>query len=77
MEKLNVAIADDNERIVELLDRIVSSDEELNVVGKAGNGEEALRYHQGKRAGCGPSGYYYAESGRTDGDGAGEPKIKP
>ena len=40
MEKLNVAIADDNERIVELLDRIVSSDEELNVVGKAGNGEE-------------------------------------
>ena len=35
MEKLNVAIADDNERIVELLDRIVSSDEELNVVGKA------------------------------------------
>ena len=30
MEKLNVAIADDNERIVELLDRIVSSDEELN-----------------------------------------------
>ena len=40
MEKLNVAIADDNERVVELLDRIVSSDEELNVVGKAGNGEE-------------------------------------
>lgn len=39
MEKLNVAIADDNERIVELLDRIVSSDEELNVVGKAGNGK--------------------------------------
>ena len=42
MEKLNVAIADDNERIVELLDRIVSSDEELNVVGKAGNGEELI-----------------------------------
>lgn len=40
MEKLNVAIADDNERIVELLDRIVSSDEELNVVGKGRNGEE-------------------------------------
>ena len=34
MEKLNVAIADDNERVVELLDRIVSSDEELNVVEK-------------------------------------------
>lgn len=42
MEKLNVAIADDNERMVALLDQIVSSDEELEVVGKAGNGEELL-----------------------------------
>ncbi len=40
MEKLNIAIADDNERIVDLLDHIISSDEELTVVGKAGNGEE-------------------------------------
>ena len=40
MEKLNVAIADDNERIVDLLDHIVSSDSELQVVGKAGNGED-------------------------------------
>ncbi len=42
MEKLNIAIADDNERMVQLLDRIVSSDEELEVVGKAGNGEELI-----------------------------------
>ncbi len=42
MEKLNVAIADDNERMVQLLDRIVSSDEELEVVGKAGNGEDLM-----------------------------------
>ena len=35
MEKLNIAIADDNVRMVELLDRIVSSDKELDVVGKA------------------------------------------
>lgn len=40
MEKLNIAIADDNERVVQLLDRIVSSDDELKVVGKTGNGEE-------------------------------------
>lgn len=40
MEKLNVAIADDNERIVDLLDHIISNDSELQVVGKAGNGEE-------------------------------------
>ena len=39
MEKLNVAIADDNERMVQLLDSVVSSDEELQVVGKAGDGE--------------------------------------
>lgn len=42
MEKLNIAIADDNARMVELLDRIVSSDNELEVVGKAGNGEELI-----------------------------------
>lgn len=42
MEKLNIAIADDNARMVELLDRIVSSDKELEVVGKAGNGEELI-----------------------------------
>lgn len=42
MEKLNVAIADDNNRVVQLLDHIVSSDEELEVVGKAENGEELV-----------------------------------
>ena len=40
--KLNVAIADDNERIVQLLENIVKSDKELEVVGKAGNGEEIV-----------------------------------
>ena len=39
MEKLNIAIADDNALMVLLLDQIVSSDEELRVVGKAGNGK--------------------------------------
>lgn len=41
MEKLNVAIADDNERMVQLLDAIVTSDDELQVVGTAKDGEEA------------------------------------
>ena len=40
MEKLNVAIADDNEILLDLLEEIIKSDEELNVVGKARNGEE-------------------------------------
>jgi len=39
-EKLNVAIADDNERILKVLDEYISSEEGLNVVGKAKNGEE-------------------------------------
>ena len=34
MDKLNIAIADDNAKVLQLLDKIVSSDEELNVVGK-------------------------------------------
>lgn len=40
MEILNVAIADDNERLLEILSDIIESDEELNVVGKGRNGEE-------------------------------------
>lgn len=49
MEKLNIAIADDNERMVRLLDHIVSSDEELQVVGKAANGEELMEVIQEKK----------------------------
>ena len=41
MEKLNVAIADDNERMVHLLSDIIKSDDELQVVGTAKDGEEA------------------------------------
>lgn len=38
---MNVAIADDNERILQLLEDILSSEQDINVVGKAKNGEEA------------------------------------
>ncbi len=41
MEKLNVAIADDNERMLQALGDIVKSDEEFEVVGTAKDGEEA------------------------------------
>ncbi len=41
MEKLNVAIADDNERMLKLLGDIIKSDDELEVVGTAKDGEEA------------------------------------
>ena len=43
MSEINVAIADDNERILDLLGEIVDSDHELNLVGKANNGEDAYR----------------------------------
>ena len=43
MEKMNIAIADDNERMLELLDEIISQDQELQLVGKASNGEEAYQ----------------------------------
>lgn len=41
MSKWNVVVADDNERMVQLLDTIIQGDSELQVVGTAGNGEEA------------------------------------
>ncbi len=40
MEHLNVAIADDNQRILDMLETIIGMDKELNLVGKAKNGEE-------------------------------------
>ena len=40
MEKLNVAIADDNEKMVEVLGQIIEEDQDLELVGKAHNGEE-------------------------------------
>lgn len=43
MEKLNVAVVDDNYVIREVLSEIISSDNELDLVGKAQDGEEACR----------------------------------
>lgn len=49
MEKLNVAIADDNERMLELLGEIISRDKDLTLVGKANNGEEMCRIIEKKQ----------------------------
>ena len=43
MERLSVAIADDNDKILELLGEIISNDKELKLVGKATNGEEMCK----------------------------------
>jgi len=46
--RLNVAIADDNERILDILEEIVSNDEELTLVGKADNGEDMYQIIKNK-----------------------------
>lgn len=43
MSKLNVAIADDNERMLRLLGDIIRTDDELEIVGTAKDGEEACK----------------------------------
>ncbi len=43
MAVMSVAIADDNERMVEILNDIVKKDNEIRIVGKANNGEEVYR----------------------------------
>lgn len=43
MERLNVAIADDNERMLDMLEMVISTDKTLHIVGKAKNGEEIYK----------------------------------
>ena len=61
MEKLSVAIADDNEIMLQLLGDIIESDDELNVVGTAKDGEEAYRVIKTRfdRGGCGQETSFY------------------
>ena len=42
MSKINVAIVDDNERMVNLLEDILKEDSTLKVVGKSENGLDAI-----------------------------------
>ena len=49
MGKLNVGIADDNLQMVQLLSKIIDSDEELHVVGTAENGVEAYQMIKEKK----------------------------
>lgn len=43
MDKLSVAIADDNERVLNTLSEIISSDQQLQIVGTATNGEDMFQ----------------------------------
>ena len=42
MEKLSVAIVDDNPLILNTLDEMINGEEGLSVIGKADNGEDAV-----------------------------------
>ncbi len=48
MEHLNVAVADDNEKILNILCDIVDNEQDLTLVGKANNGEELCRIIKSK-----------------------------
>ena len=63
MEKLNVAIADDNEKMLDLLGNLINEDKELELVGHANNGAEITILSK-KRTGCCTFRYYHAESRR-------------
>lgn len=43
MSKINVAIVDDNERMLGLLENILNEDSSISVVGKGGDGVQALK----------------------------------
>ena len=49
MEHLNVAIADDNQRILDMLETVIGMDKDLNLVGKAKNGEEMCQIIKDKQ----------------------------
>lgn len=49
MGKINVAIVDDNERIVRILEEILKADSDIEIVGTAENGVEALELIKEKK----------------------------
>lgn len=49
MGKLNVAIADDNEKILHLLTSVITEDKDLELVGQANNGEDIYQIIKNKK----------------------------
>lgn len=49
MEQLNVAIADDNQRTISILDKLLKEDKEINVVGTATDGAAAFELIRDKK----------------------------
>ena len=59
MNKINVAIADDNQRTVEMMTELLEQESDIEVIASADDG---IAYHQGKTTGCCITGYHYAET---------------
>lgn len=49
MNHLKIAIADDNQKILDLLDRMIGMEKDMNLVGKAKNGEEMCQIIKDKQ----------------------------
>lgn len=49
MEQLNIAIADDNDKVLQLLEEIITKEDELSLVGRAKNGEDAYQIIKSKQ----------------------------
>mgnify|MGYP003296655571 CR=1 FL=1 len=43
MGKLNVAIADDNDKVLHMLETVITEDKDLELVGRADNGQEIFQ----------------------------------
>ena len=52
MEKLNVAVADDNEDTLKMLNEMIRQEEGLELVGSANNGEDAYSMIKKNKTGC-------------------------
>lgn len=55
MNKINVAIADDNQRTVEMMTELLEQESDIEVIASADDGEEALRIIKEKQ----PMLYYW------------------
>ena len=48
MDKIRVAIADDNKLMADVLEEIIQQDQDMEIVGKASDGEEAYQLIRSK-----------------------------
>ena len=49
MSKINVAIADDNQKMVSMMTQLLNLDQDIEVIGSAGNGEAAVEIIKEKK----------------------------